>query len=80
MVFAFFKEYRVAEVYKYKNMSITVKYQELYSALRKRRGRTKILTSVIASIGRDAKSNSVSVIAEDLSAIYPVLSRENRLI
>ena len=45
--------------YEHEGRRLTLK--ELYSALRKRRGRAKILASVIVTIGRDAKGNPVPV-------------------
>ncbi len=44
--------------YEYEGRRLTLK--ELYSALRKRRGRAKILASVMVTIGKDAKGNPVS--------------------
>lgn len=45
--------------YEYEERRLTLK--ELYAALRKRRGRAKILASVIVTIGQDAKGNPVPV-------------------
>ncbi|WDL96765.1 IS4 family transposase [Alicyclobacillus sp. ALC3] len=45
--------------YEYKGRRLTLK--ELYSALRKRRGRAKILASVIVAIGQDENGNPIPV-------------------
>ncbi|GMA65785.1 IS4 family transposase ISDha5 [Alicyclobacillus fastidiosus] len=45
--------------YEYEGRRMTLK--ELYSALKKRRGRAKILASVMVTIGQDAKGNPVLV-------------------